>query len=122
MTWLDDWAAAESRRLKDEQSERDEERRRKEDIADQGLSLWGDLQYWMQKGVERINNTPILHEKAGSNISYAELSMTSFEVRNVGYPRTILTVSRNGLYFKVNWIVIQSGEMGRGKVPGEDES
>src|SRR5215208_305259 len=74
MSWLDDWADDESRRIKGEQAERDEERQRKEDISEQGSWLWNSLTGWMQKGAEKINATPTLHDKVGSDVSYAELS------------------------------------------------
>src|SRR5712691_6598092 len=38
--------------------------------------------------------------RAGSDVSYGELSAASFEVRTIGYPRITLTVTRNGLYFE----------------------
>lgn len=122
MSWLDDWAEAETRRLKDEKADRDEERRRKEEISSQGSLLWDDVKYWMKKGIEKINSTPILHEKVGSDLSYADLNDTSFDVRSIGYPRIILTATRNGLYFKVNVKRLENGEVAESKVAGETET
>jgi hypothetical protein len=121
MSWLDDMIRRESSRVRDEDEERDEARQRKEDIASQGASLWGSLKNWMQQGAERINKTAILRERVGSDLVYRELSITSFEVRKSGYPMLILTATRNGLSFKLNWKAYQSEIMVSDGVRGEDE-
>lgn len=122
MRWIDEWVEDETRRVKAENEARDEARRRKEEISSQGSSLWGSLQYWIKEGVEGINKTPILRERVGSDLVCREVSTTSFEVRKSAYPLLILTATRNGLSYKLNWKGYQSEVMAKGSgVPGEDE-
>jgi len=122
MSWLDDWADDESRRIKREQAERDEQRRLKEELSEQGSQLWSSVKHWVKKGLEKINSTPILRDKVGSEVSYADLSETSFEVSSIGYPRITLTLTRNGLYFKLNVKRIESGDAAAKRIPGETET
>jgi hypothetical protein len=122
MRWIDEWIEDESNRVKAENNSREEARRRKEEISSQSTSLWGSLQFWIREGVDRINKTPILRERVGSDLVFQELSTTSFEVRKSGYPLLVLTATRNGLSYKLNWRGYQSEIMARGSgVPGEDE-
>lgn len=71
----------------------------------------------MQKVSRKSTSTPTLREKVGSEVSYGELSPTSFEVRTIDYPRITLTANRNGLYFKLNVKRVESGEVEARRIP-----